>query len=151
MVARSIPQLYEHIDRQIAGFLARHSISLLRWSMGIVFIWFGALKFFPGLSPAEGLIRASVPLVPMEIFIPLLASWEIVIGIGLISNRWMRSTILLLLLQMIGTISPLFIRPDLVWVAMPFGLTMEGQYIIKNLVLVSAALVIGSTVRQDAR
>ena len=60
MVVRSIPQLYEHIDRQIAGFLARHSISLLRWSMGIVFIWFGALKFIPGLSPAEGLIRASV-------------------------------------------------------------------------------------------
>ncbi len=149
MVVRSIPQLYEQIDRQITGFLARHSISLLRWSMGIVFIWFGALKFIPGLSPAEGLIRASVPLVPMEIFIPLLASWEIIIGIGLISNRWMRTTILLLLLQMIGTISPLFVRPDLVWIAMPFGLTMEGQYIIKNLVLVSAALVIGSTVRQD--
>jgi len=149
MVVRSIPQLYEQIDRQITGFLARHSISLLRWSMGIVFIWFGALKFIPGLSPAEGLIRASVPLVPMDIFIPLLASWEIVIGIGLISNRWMRATILLLLLQMVGTISPLFVRPDLVWIAMPFGLTMEGQYIIKNLVLVSAALVIGSTVRQD--
>jgi uncharacterized membrane protein YkgB len=151
MVVRSIPQIYEQIDQQITGFLARHSISLLRWSMGIVFIWFGALKFIPGLSPAEGLIRASVPLVPMEIFIPLLASWEIIIGIGLISNRWMRTTILLLLLQMIGTISPLFVRPDLVWVAMPFGLTMEGQYIIKNLVLVSAALVIGSTVRQDRR
>lgn len=149
MVVRSIPQIYEQIDQQITGFLARHSISLLRWSMGIVFIWFGALKFIPGLSPAEGLIRASVPLVPMEIFIPLLASWEIIIGIGLISNRWMRTTILLLLLQMIGTISPLFVRPDLVWIAMPFGLTMEGQYIIKNLVLVSAALVIGSTVRQD--
>lgn len=127
--------------------MARNGITLLRISMGVVFIWFGALKLVPDLSPAEPLIRETIDFIPMAIFLPLLAIWEIAIGLGFITGKFMRLTILLLFLQMPGTISPMFLRPDLVFTSFPFGLTLEGQYIVKNLVLVSAALVIGSTVR----
>ena len=135
------------IDRTLTCWMQRNATTLLRWSMGIVFIWFGALKLVPGLSPADGIIRASMWFLPMDYFIPFLALWEIAIGIGLIIGYGMRVTILLLFLQMIGTLSPLFLTPQLVWTVFPFGLTLEGQYIIKNLVLMSAAVAIGTSVR----
>jgi uncharacterized membrane protein YphA (DoxX/SURF4 family) len=147
MILRILPNTYERIDQFITRLLARHSLTLLRWSMGIVFIWFGALKLAPGMSPAESLIRGSVPLVPMEFFIPFLAAWEIAIGVGFLVNKFMRATIFILLAQMVGTALPIVVRPDLVFTIAPFGLTLEGQYIIKNIVLISAALVIGATVR----
>ncbi len=137
----------QDFDIILTRWMARYGIPFLRISMGVVFIWFGALKLVPDLSPAEGLIRDTVPLVPMSVFIPFLAIWEIAIGIGFVTGRWMRATILLLFLQMPGTISPIVLNPDAVWNIFPYGLTLEGQYIVKNLVLISAALVIGATVR----
>ncbi|MGF1505966.1 MAG: DoxX family membrane protein [Chloroflexi bacterium] len=140
----------DRIDRRITHWMAEHGIPFLRVSVGIVFFWFGALKLVPGLSPAEGLIIETLaPLspVPMNVFIPILAVWEMVIGLGYITGRFMRLTILLMFLQMIGTVSPLFLNPGAVWNVFPFALTLEGQYIIKNLVLISAALVVGATVR----
>lgn len=138
---------FEQIDRRITHFMATYGITLLRVSMGVVFFWFGALKLIPGASPAEGLIRETLTFVPMNLFLPLLAVWEMLIGIGFVIGRFMRITILLLFLQMPGTVSPAVLRPDLVFVGFPFVLTLEGQYIVKNLVLISAALVIGATVR----
>lgn len=139
--------LFDRIDRTITAWMARRGILLLRVSMGIVFVWFGALKLAPGLSPAEGLIAGSLGFLPLNLFLPFLAVWEIAIGLGLITGRWMRLTLLLLFLQMPGTVSPVILRPDLVFTAFPVGLTLEGQYIVKNLILISAGLVIGSTVR----
>jgi uncharacterized membrane protein YkgB len=127
--------------------MQRNATLLLRWSMGIVFVWFGALKLIPGLSPADGLIRATMGFLPLEYFIPFLALWEIAIGVGFIVGYGMRVTILLLFLQMIGTLSPLVLAPHLVWTSFPMVLTLEGQYIIKNVVLISAAVAIGSKIR----
>lgn len=138
---------FDRLDRRLTAWMARNSITLLRVSMGVVFFWFGALKLVPGLSPAEGLIRESLVFLPMDLFLPFLAVWEMAIGLGFITGKFMRAAILLLFLQMPGTVSPVFLRPDLVFTQFPFGLTLEGQYIIKNLVLVSAGLVIGATVR----
>ncbi len=138
---------FDRIDRQITRWMARYGLRLLRISMGVVFLWFGALKLVPGLSPAEGMIAETISFLPMSLFLPVLAVWEIAIGLGFITGKFMRLTILLLFLQMPGTISPVILRPDLVFTSFPFGLTLEGQYIVKNLVLISAALVIGSTVR----
>lgn len=135
------------VDIRITRWMARYGLTLLRISMGVVFFWFGALKLFPGLSPAEGLIRESITFLPMNLFLPFLAVWEMLIGLGFITGRFMRVTILLLFLQMPGTLSPIVLRPDLVFVHFPLVLTLEGQYIVKNLVLISAALVIGATVR----
>src|SRR5215207_7723510 len=138
---------FDQIDRAITHWMARNGVTLLRISMGIVFFWFGALKLVPELSPAENLIRESITFFSMSWFLPFLAVWEMVIGLGFITGKFMRLTILLLYLQMPGTISPVFLRPDLVFTQFPFGLTLAGQYIVKNMVLISAALVIGATVR----
>lgn len=146
MIKLTSPQ-FEQIDTRLTGYMARYGIVFLRISVGIVFFWFGALKLIPGASPAEDLIRSSLPFLPMNLFIPFLAVWEMVIGLGFITGKFMRLTILLMFLQMGGAISPVFLNPTAVFVTFPFILTLEGQYIIKNIVLMSAALVIGATVR----
>jgi uncharacterized membrane protein YkgB len=140
-------QRFDALDRRITHFMARAGIPILRVALGVVFVWFGALKFFPGMSPAEELVIATVPWLPGSVFLPILAVWEVAIGLGFLTGRALRLTILLLFLQMPGTLAPIVLLPGQVFTAFPFGLTLEGQYIIKNLVLIAAALVIGSTVR----
>lgn len=144
-------QILHLVDRTLTDWMQRNATLLLRLSMGIVFIWFGALKLIPHMSPADGLIRETMAFLPLDYFIPFLAMWEIVIGIGFIVGYGMRVTILLLFLQMIGTLSPLILAPHLVWVSMPFVLTLEGQYIIKNVVLISAAVAVGAKMRADQK
>jgi uncharacterized membrane protein YphA (DoxX/SURF4 family) len=139
-------------DRRITRWMADNGITLLRISVGIVFVWFGVLKFVPGLSPADELATRTIAtlsfgLVRPEVSRPVLALWETLIGLGLISGRFMRATLLLLFLQMVGTVTPLFLFPAETWSRFPIAPTLEGQYIIKNIVLVSAGLVIGATVR----
>ena len=138
---------FDKADIRITQWMAKYGLSSLRIGLGTIFFWFGTLKFFPGLSPAEDLVRNTVYFVDPDLFIPVLAIWEVLIGIGLIAGKFMRTTLLLLFLQMPGTVLPVFLLPDVVWTSFPFGLTLEGQYIFKNLVLVSAGLVLGATVR----
>ena len=137
----------DRIDSRITGWMARYGLIVLRVGLGVVFSWFGLLKFFPGLSPAEDLVRNTIYFVDPDLFIPVLATWETLIGIGLISGKFMRATLLLLFLQMPGTAMPLLVLPEVVWKVFPYGLTLEGQYIVKNLVLIGAGLVLGATVR----
>ena len=147
MMFQTLGRRFDLLDQGVTRFMARHGVTLLRISVGVVFFWFGALKLTPQLSPAENLIRESITFFSMSWFLPLLAVWEMAIGLGFITGKFMRLTILLLFLQMPGTLSPILLRPDLVFTQFPFGLTLEGQYIVKNLVLISAALVVGATVR----
>ncbi|MBZ0183862.1 MAG: DoxX family protein [Melioribacteraceae bacterium] len=135
------------IDLKLTEWMAKYGLKILRIGLGVVFFWFGVLKFFPGLSPAENLVRNTIYFINPDLFIPVLALWESIIGIGLITGKYMRFTLLLLFLQMPGTAMPIFILPDVVWTAFPYGLTLEGQYIIKNIVLIGAGLVLGATVR----
>ncbi|GAB4435346.1 MAG: DoxX family protein [Anaerolineae bacterium] len=144
---RMVSAHFNQIDRAITRWMANHSLTILRVGLGIVFLWFGALKLFPGLSPAEDLVRSTVFWLNPTWFLAVLAVWEMAIGLGLITGRWLRLTLLLLFLQMPGTALPLLVLPHAVWSSFPFGLTLEGQYIIKNLVLVGAGLVLGATVR----
>lgn len=140
------PQL-DRLDRFVTRIMARIGVPFSRVAIGIVFVWFGALKFFPGLSPAEELVRMTITFIDPDIFLPLLAAWEVLIGLGMLSGRVTRLTIILLFLQMPGTFLPLVLLPSAVWTQFPFGLTLEGQYIIKNLVIIGAALTIGGTAR----
>ena len=118
----------------------------LRVSLALVFIWFGALKPL-GISPAEELVRRTVYWMDPGFFVPILGYWEIAIGIGLLVRPLIRVSLLLLAVQMPGTVMPLFLLPDVCFTQAPFGLTLEGQYIIKNVTLISAAIVVGGTVR----
>lgn len=151
LTLNSIKSDLDQIDRTIIGLMARYSVPVLRFGLGVIFVWFGALKLFPGLSPAEELVRSTIFFFNPELFLPILAVWEVLIGLGFLSgfitNRFQRLTILLLFLQMPGTALPLVIRPELCWTSFPFGLTLEGQYIIKNLAVIGSALVIGGKIR----
>ena len=137
------------VDRQIAGWMRQYGVLILRYSLGIVFIWFGALKPL-GMSPAEELVRNTVYFVDEDFFLIVLGVWEVLIGVGLLFRPMLRLAILLLFLQMPGTMLPLVLLPEVCFTQFPFGLTMEGQYIIKNLVLIGAGLVVGGTVRQPS-
>jgi uncharacterized membrane protein YphA (DoxX/SURF4 family) len=132
--------------------MAKHGVTLLRWSIGIIFVWFGALKLIPGLSPADEIATKTAMALTFDLFTEdfvriALAILEIVIGVGLILGRFLRLTLLLLFGQMAGTLTPLFLFPEEIWTDFPFVLTLEGQYIVKNAVLISAGIVIGATVR----
>jgi len=140
-------QNFDKIDRTITHWMARYGLLVMRIGLGVVFFWFGALKLVPGLSPAEELVRNTIYFVDADLFLPVLAIWEMLIGLGLISGKFMRLTLLLLFLQMPGTALPLLVLPEVCWTVFPIGLTLEGQYIIKNLVLIGAGLVLGGTVR----
>lgn len=143
---------FDRLDARITDLMARYGIVLMRIGLGVVFLWFGVLKFFPGLSPAQDLAIRTIDvltfgMIPSTISLLLLAAWECVIGLGLISGKYLRVTILLLLTQMMGTVTPLMLFPREAFLVFPIAPTLEGQYIIKNIVLVTAALVIGATVR----
>ena len=138
---------FEQVDVAITNWMANNALLIMRVGLGVIFLWFGALKFFPGLSPAEELVRNTVYFVDPDLFIPVLAAWEVLIGLGLIAGKFMRITLLLLFLQMPGTALPIVLLPEVVWTQFPFGLTLEGQYIVKNLVLIGSALALGATVR----
>ena len=147
MTTKTLTHKFDQFDTILTRLAAKYGLQALRISLGIIFFWFGALKLFPGLSPAEELVRNTTFFVNPDWFMPLLAIWEMAIGLGLIVGKWMRLTLLLLFLQMPGTALPLLVLPDVVWTQFPYGLTLEGQYIFKNLTLVSAGIVLGATVR----
>lgn len=143
---------FDRLDRRITIALAAAAIPVLRIALGVVFLWFGALKLVPGLSPAEDLAARTIEmlslgLVPPGVALPVLAAWEVLIGLGLLSGRFLRATLLLLALQMLGTLTPLILFPAETFTVFPIAPTLEGQYIIKNIVLVAAAMVVGATVR----
>lgn len=148
----SFPGWLQPIDVHITAWMAKHGVTFSRIALGVVFFWFGVLKFFPGLSPAEELAgrtieRMSFGAVTPEVALPILATWECLIGLGLFFGLALRTTLLLLFMQMLGTLSPLVLFPSETFTVFPIAPTLEGQYIIKNVVLISAAIVVGATVR----
>jgi len=127
----------------------------VRISFGIIFIWFGILKPL-GLSSAEPLVIATVPWLPVfegGTWVEIIGWWEVAIGVAFLFRRTIRIAIALLALQMVGTFMPLIFLPEITFQAgrLPYGPTLEGQYIIKNLMIISAALVVGGTVRKEKK
>ena len=146
------PKQRETYESLITAWMARNGVSITRIALGLVFLWFGVLKFLPGMSEAEDVARRTLTTltlgkVPPEICLYLLAAWESAIGLGLLWGRFLKITLILLFLQLSGTFLPLVFFPSETWKHIPYAPTLEGQYIIKNLVLVSAGIIIASTVR----
>ena len=129
-------------DLKLITFLNRVSLPALQISLGIIFIWFGVLKVFCD-SPANDLITKTVYWFNPDIFIPILGIWEAAIGLCLLVPSFIRVGLFLLALQMPGTFLPLVLLPEVCFVSIPFNLTLEGQYIVKNLVLIGAAMAVG--------
>ena len=138
---------YDELDIFITKFMSKWGITFLRYSLGLIYIWFGILKPF-GLSPAQELVENTVYWFDNpKTFVPILGWWEVVIGLTMCIKPLIRVSIFLLFIQMPGTFLPLILLPEVCFSNFPFGLTLEGQYIVKNLIIISAALVVGSTVR----
>lgn len=139
------------LDRRIADVMAEWGVWALRYSLAVIFIWFGILKPV-GLSPAEPLLLATTSFLPVfapRQWLAIIGWWEVAIGLAFLFRPTIRVAIALLALQMAGTFLPLFLLPAVTFQAgrLPYAPTMEGQYIVKNLLIISAALVVGSTVR----
>ena len=138
---------YDELDIFITEFMSKWGITFLRYSLGLIYIWFGILKPF-GLSPAQELVENTVYWFDNpKTFVPILGWWEVVIGLTMCIKPLIRVSIFLLFIQMPGTFLPLILLPEVCFSNFPLGLTLEGQYIVKNLIIISAALVVGSTVR----
>ncbi len=150
IVSSEFYKTFLQIDQAIADWMHRYGRFFLRMSLSIIFVWFGALKLVD-ISPAQDLVAHTVYWIDSKVFIPILGWWEVLIGVCLFFKPLIRVAICLLFLQMPGTALPLFILPQVCFTSIPFGLTLEGQYIVKNLVLISAAIVVGGTVGGDTK
>ncbi len=116
-------------------------------SIGFIYLWFGILKFFPELSPAEELAkntleRITFGILPVEATYYMLAFWETSIGIMLVMGIFKRFAIIAALVHLFFTFTPLVLFPEVSFQNLPFSFTIIGQYIIKNVVIVSALLVL---------
>ena len=137
------------LDIFISNYMSTYGILLLRYSLAMIFIWFGLLKPL-GISPAQELVENTVYWFDDKAtFVNFLGWWEVVIGFTMCFRPLIRISIFLLFLQIPGTFLPLVLLPEVCFTDFPYGLTLEGQYIVKNLLIISSALVIGGTVRKN--
>ena len=137
------------LDIFISKYMSTYGILLLRYSLAMIFIWFGLLKPL-GISPAQELVENTVYWFDDKAtFVNFLGWWEVVIGFTMCVRPLIRISIFLLFLQIPGTFLPLVLLPEVCFTDFPYGLTLEGQYIVKNLIIISSALVIGGTVRKN--
>ena len=138
------------LDAAIHRFLVDHSIQLLRIAVGLVFLLFGLLKFFPDVSPAEELTikttdALSFDLIPGHVAIVLIASLECIIGLLLITGRFLRIAIYLLAGQLVGILAPLVLFTGRLFDGPHHAPTLEGQYVVKDIILVASGFVVAST------
>ncbi len=140
------------MDNKVNNWLTQNALNLLRISIGIIYVWFGALKYFPNLSPADQLAKDTIHLItfgliPNDLSILMLAIWETLLGALLVIGVWKRAVFYLLLLHMFCTFVPLFFFADLSFTNAPYAFTLVGQYIMKNLIIIAAAIVLNAHAR----
>jgi uncharacterized membrane protein YphA (DoxX/SURF4 family) len=149
MIKLSQPRIVSNtkLGRNLARTIDRHAVTALRVSIGVIFLWFGILKFFPSLSPAEPLASETLTIltlgfVPTRIALLFLAAFECGIGLCFVTGAFARYALPLLCCHMLGTALPFLFFPTQLFVHFPFVPSFEGQYIMKNLIIISAALTI---------
>ncbi|WP_152055437.1 DoxX family membrane protein [Aliarcobacter butzleri] len=125
----------------------QNTIKLMRLSLGIIFVWYGMLKFFPTLSPAEDLAIKTIDImffhmIDGSLSIKLLAILEVAIGIGFLSGYYTKLVTIIFLGHMLCTFAPLFILPELSFTHAPYAFTLVGQYIVKNIVFILVGVMI---------
>lgn len=142
-----LQNIADKAEKSLLKWLEKYAFVLLRMAIGIVYLWFGALKFFPEVSPAETLAVDTIRILSLgmladQVSIIILAVWECLIGAALIFNVKLRTTLVLLLFHMAGTLTPFFLFPQMTFGSEPYTFTLLGQYIMKNVVIITAALVV---------
>lgn len=149
---RRLYAIWDRVDVRLHRWLVRHSVALLRIALGGVFLGFGVLKFFPGVSPAAALAEQTFGiltfgLVPAAVARVLIAILECAIGLCFITGKGLRVGVWLLGLQLLGALSPLLLLAGELFSGPHRAPSLEGQYVIKDVVLVAAGMVIAATVR----
>ena len=129
--------------------------TLLRISLGLIYFLFGILKLFPDLSPAELLAGETISRISFQLLdareaLRILGCVECAIGISFLLGLRPKAVFVIFLLHMAGTILPLFVLPELMFKVAPFAPTIEGQYVLKNLVMASAGWAVLSSLGRPA-
>jgi len=149
-LTRSAWRGVDRVDARLIPFLRTAAIPMLRISLGVVFVWFGALKVFD-VSPVSDLVARTVYWVDPDLAVPALGTFEMFVGLMLLLGRAMRLTLLLFVAQMAGTFVTFLVLPEVTFRdGNPLLLTVEGEFVVKNLVLISAAMVVGTTIRRQS-
>lgn len=138
---------FQQLDDWMIRFMQSWGVRVLRWALAIVFIWFGLLKIFK-VSPVADLVAQTVYWFDPSWFVPFLGVWETLVGLGLLAGKALRVVLFIFFLQMTGTFLVLVLHPELSFQnGNPLHLTVLGEFVIKNLVLLATGLIIGATVR----
>jgi len=148
-LSQRIRKLLVRADSRMIEVMTEYGLLLLRISIGAVFVWFGMLKVI-GATPVANLVAVVIPWISASISVPLVGMFEVVLGLALLTGVGLRVTLLLLWIHLTGTFLVLLIRPDLAFQnGNPLFLTADGEFVVKNLVLISGGIAIGSTVRHN--
>ena len=140
---KNLPPLFYHVDAMFISAMRQWGFLFLRVSLGAVFLWFGMLKLF-GVSPVAQLVQSTYYFLPGQWLMITLGEVEVLIGICLISGIMLRLALGLLWIQMAGTFASFFLNPSLFFMhGNILLLTTEGEFIVKNLVLLSGGIVLG--------
>ncbi|MBA3956845.1 MAG: hypothetical protein H0X51_00410 [Parachlamydiaceae bacterium] len=133
----------KQVEKTAIKQMRQWGIWLLRVSLGIVFFWFGLLKIF-NVSPVQHMIEKTYTFtVERPEYIIFLGIIEVLIGLGLIFKVYLKTTLILLWLQIAGILLSVFFHPPLFFNGNPFFLTLEGEFVVKNLIILAASIVIG--------
>ena len=145
---RRVVGLLSDLERRAVALLRRVAIPMLRVSLGLVFVWFGALKVF-NVTPVGELVAGTLPFVDPAWFVPMLGAVEVALGIGLLLGRMITVVCAVLVAHLCGTFLVLVMQPNLAFQdGNPLLLTTIGEFVIKNVVLISAALVLAARMRE---
>lgn len=142
---RSLAEVGAEIERTFLAFVEAHSLTMLRYSMVIVYIWFGLLTM-TGMSETAGLVADVFPFVPTGVFLAVLGGWEVAVGLALLSRRTLRLAVVLLGAHAAVVMLPLVLFPTETFSYFPYGPSFEGVYIIKDWVLLAGAITVGGMI-----
>jgi putative oxidoreductase len=156
--ATPVPQQERRPSRRPGAALVDRAVELnqryapiaLRMSLAVVFVWFGALKIV-GMSPVHDLLAATLPFIDPNILVPGLGVVEVVLGLAVASGVFRRVTLLVLSGHLVGTFLTFVMATSLMFQhGNPLTLTSDGEFVVKNLILISAALLLIGTYSRPA-
>ena len=147
-MAASPRKIINRFDTLVAAFMERWGHRIERLGLSAIFLWFGLLKLL-GETSASSIIAKTVYFGDPEITVPALGLWEALIGMCFLVRPLVRVAILLLFLRFPGTLLALLLSHEQCFDGSLLVPTIQGQYLLKELTLIGAALVIGGTVRWE--
>ena len=138
--------MIQKFDVNIIKHLRKLEVPLARIAIFVVYFWFGLLKLL-GMSPAtplvELLFEKTINFMPFPVFFTFLSVFEMVIGVFFLVRGLERLAIFFLALHLVTTALPLIFLPQIAWQGFLVP-TLEGQYIIKNILIAALAVAVGS-------